>query len=314
MTDKAKIALIVGPTSVGKTAVGVECAIRLDAEIISADSIQIYKTLDIGSAKPGAEDMRGIPHHLMDFYGIGDAKFSVAEFQRLANERITDIVSRKKLPLIVGGTGLYVNSLVFPLDFTSTPANEAFRDEMNALEEARPGSLYWLLKDKDPDSAKRLNYNDRKRIIRALEVLEFSGDGIGTDFSNNADNDIPYEPVMIGLTMPREKLYERINRRVDIMMQSGLLDEVDALLKAGYDPKLPAMQGLGYKQLLAYRRGESTLDEAVELIKRETRRFAKRQLTWFKRDKRIHWLDMSEFKSAAEAANAACSIIAGEEQ
>lgn len=311
MSGKTKIALIVGPTASGKTAVGVECAIRLNGEVISADSIQIYKGLDIGSAKPTKAEMRGIPHHLMDFYDVDAPKFSAAEYQRRAAACIEDIFSRGKLPIIVGGTGLYVNSLVFPLDFTSTPADEEYRRELTELEARDPGSLYSMLRERSPDTAKRLHRNDTKRLIRALEVLKHTGDTTGGDFANSKGRDIPYEPLMIGLTMPRELLYERIDRRVDGMMSAGLLKEVDVLLARGCDPELPALQGLGYKQLILYRRGVYGLDEAISAIKQETRRFAKRQLTWFRRDSRIHWLDMTKY-SVTDAADEIVRLTDGE--
>lgn len=290
------IGVILGPTASGKTALSVEAAKRLDAEIVSADSIQLYRGMDIGSAKPTLEERQGIPHHLLDAVGIGEPDFSVAAYQKLAAAAIADIAGRGKFPLVVGGTGLYVNALVYPLSFTNIPADTALREALAAKEAASPGSLHRQLQDVDPVSAARLHPNDAKRLIRALEVYKLTGKPIGElggDFSNTANAPIAYAPRMVGLTMPREQLYARIDLRVDVMMQSGLLKEVENLVSQGCAQDTPAMQGLGYKQLYRYLQGEYTLDEAVERIKRETRRFAKRQITWFKRDQRIQWLDIS---------------------
>ncbi len=304
---KIKIGLIVGPTASGKTAVSIALAQRLNAEIISADSIQVYRGMDIGSAKPTIEERQGIPHHMMDTVDIDSPKFSVAEYRRMAGEAIEDIAGRGKYPLIVGGTGLYVNSLIFPLNFTSVPSDEALRAELTAIEQQQKGAAYALLQKEDPKAAQRLHPNDVKRVIRALEVIRLTGkpiDDHGGDFANQANADIPYEPTIIGLTMPREQLYERINLRVDIMLEQGLLDEARAIYDGGYDASLPALQGLGYKQLFKHFAGEYTLDEAIAAIKLETRHFAKRQLTWFRRDKRIVWFDISEYPNM-DALNAA---------
>jgi len=300
--SKIKLGLIVGPTASGKTAASIALAKRLNAEIISADSIQVYKSMDIGSAKPSMEERQGIPHHLMDAVDIDSPKFSVAEYRRMAGEAIDDIVSRGKYPLVVGGTGLYVNSLIYPLNFTSVPSDETLRAELTAIENQQKGAAYALLEREDPKAAQRLHPNDVKRIIRALEVVRLTGKPIhqhGGDFANEANVEIPYEPTIIGLTMPRERLYERINLRVDVMLEQGLLEEARGIYEAGYDLSLPALQGLGYKQLFKHFAGEYTLEEAIEAIKLETRHFAKRQLTWFRRDKRIVWFDISEYPDGA---------------
>lgn len=304
-TEKIKIGLIVGPTASGKTAASIDLAKKIDAEIVSADSIQVYRGMDIGSAKPTMEERQGVPHHLMDAVDIDSPKFSVAEYRRMAGKAIEDIAARGKYPLIVGGTGLYVNSLIYPLNFTSVPSDEGLRRELAALEQRQKGAAYAFLEQEDPRAAARLHPNDVKRVIRALEVVRLTGrpiDDHGGDFANSANAEIPYEPTVIGLTMPRELLYERINLRVDIMMEQGLLEEARAIFEGGYDASLPALQGLGYKQLFKYFKGEYTLDEAIEAIKLETRHFAKRQLTWFRRDKRIKWFDISEY-SHSDALN-----------
>ncbi|MEG1547710.1 MAG: tRNA (adenosine(37)-N6)-dimethylallyltransferase MiaA [Clostridia bacterium] len=292
--NKPVLGVIIGPTAVGKTTISIEVAKRMDAEIISADSIQIYRGMDIGSAKPTIYERKDIPHHLIDIVDI-DASFSVAEYQGLAQACIADTYSRGIFPIVSGGTGLYVNSLIFPLDFATIPADEALRSSLNELENTTPGALHDMLRMLDEKAAVRLHRNDRKRLVRAIEICKLTGstmDSIGGDFANKAKKEIPYEPVIFGLTMQREALYERINTRVDAMMSAGLLCEVRRILENGYDPQLTALQGLGYKQLILYLHGKYTIEEAVNAIKMETRRFAKRQLTWFKRDQRIQWIDM----------------------
>lgn len=315
MDIKPVLGLIVGPTASGKTAASVYLAKRLNAEIISADSVQVYKGLDIGSAKPTMEERQGIPHHLMDAVDINSPRFSVAEFQCMAHEAICDITGRGKYPLVVGGTGLYVNSLTYPLDFTSSPGDEALRSELAKAEEAKPGSVYEMLKAEDPAAAARIHPNNVKRLIRALEVVRITGKGMdehGGDFANEKEREIPYEPRIVGITYPREKLYERINRRVDIMMQSGLLEEARRIFDTDYDLSLPSLQGLGYRQLFRHFQGNCTLEEAVDAIKNETRHFAKRQMTWFKRDKRIIWFDAGEYTDTIKMYDEMYKVLSGE--
>ena len=299
MPGKPKIYLIVGPTACGKTACSIEIAKRMNAEIISADSIQIYKTLDIGSAKPTKEEMSGVPHHLLDCVDIDDTGFNVAVYRERAAKLIHEIVSRGKKPLIVGGTGLYVNSLIFPLNFSAAEPDFERREELAKLEREKPGFLREMLASIDPTAAARLHVNDTKRLIRAIEVYEQTGKTLtshGGDFANERGGEIEFDPLIAGITMDRALLYTRIEKRVDIMIEQGLLNEVDTILKRVCDPSLPALQGLGYKQLIAFRNGEYSFEEAVELIKRDTRRFAKRQISWFKRDKRIRWFAADELK------------------
>ena len=296
--DNRALPMIIGPTASGKTALAIAVAKKLDAEIVSADSIQVYKDLDIGSAKPNKKERLAVKHHLIDAIYITDSEFSVARFRRMADLCIEDIRSRDKIPLIVGGTGLYINSLTYPLNFTQTGADKQLRDDLQRKEEANPGILYEILREVDPQSYERLHKNDQKRIIRALEVYYKTGKALseyGNDFSNSDGLECIYSPIIVGLTMPRELLYQRINARVDEMLNSGLIEEVRTLLD--YDRSLPALQGLGYKQILAYFYGECSLVDAVEDIKRNTRRFAKRQITWFKRDKRISWFNITEYES-----------------
>ena len=291
---QTKLLLIVGPTAVGKTALSIELAKRLHGEIVSADSIQIYRGLDIGSAKPNEAERGGIPHHLMDVADVLNAKFSVAEYQQLAMSAIDEISARGKTPIVVGGTGLYINALTYPLQFTSIAANPEIREELHEREEIAPGTLYRRLTEIDPKRAACIHKNDLKRIVRALEIYEVSGQIPslhGNDFQNEKALASPYDPLLIGLTMERSLLYARIHERVDQMMRGGLLQEV--LSVSNLPASLPALQGLGYKQLLQHVRGECTLEEAIFNIKQETRHFAKRQWTWFLRDKRTLWYDVA---------------------
>lgn len=288
---KPTVGFIVGPTASGKTALSINVAKALNAEIISADSIQIYKNLDIGSAKPSLEEREGIVHHLLDFLPAGDT-FSVADFQKMALSKIDSIISRGKFPLVVGGTGLYVNSLIYPLKFEESTTDNELRERLNALSNDK---LHAMLYEKDQKTALRLHKNDKKRIVRALEIIELSeSKTVPDDFENSKNAEIAILPRIIGINQEREVLYDRINKRVDLMMENGLLSEVKSLLESGLTSESQSMQGLGYKQLIKHLNGEYTLDEAVERIKVETRHFAKRQLTWFRRDERIHWLKHDE--------------------
>ena len=305
MSGKQRIFLIVGPTASGKTAVSIDAALSMNAEIVSADSIQVYRRLDIGSAKPSLEERRGIPHHLMDCVDIDDTSYNVSAYRERAVSAIRGIAERGKVPLIVGGTGLYVNSLIFPLDFSAAEPDNELRSRLFAVEQCEKGSLHRMLSEVDPASAQRLHANDTKRIIRALEVFEKTGVPLsehGGDFANSRGADIEFEPIIAGITMDRARLYERIERRIDLMLEQGLIDEVDSILADGFDPALPALQGLGYKQLIMFRNGELSYDEAVELIKRDTRRFAKRQISWFKRDKRIRWFSLDKYGDGLSTA------------
>ncbi len=313
--DKTKLGVLVGPTASGKTALSIKIAKRMDAEIVSADSIQLYRGFDIGSAKPTHEERQGIKHHLIDVYEPTEQNASVSRFQTLAKETIEDIASRKKFPLVVGGTGLYVNALTFPLNFTGAKSDPALREELLVMEKQTPGSLHALLEELDPKSAARLHKNDVKRVARAIEVARLTGktiDEYGGDFENKRSTEIPYDVRMIGLAMPRELLYERIERRVDEMMQKGLLGEVRRLKELGVTADMPAMQGLGYKQLYEHLNGVTSLEQAVASVKLETRHFAKRQITWFKRDKRIRWFDVTQYKSLDALTDDAIGSLEGE--
>ncbi|MST99950.1 tRNA (adenosine(37)-N6)-dimethylallyltransferase MiaA [Tissierella pigra] len=294
---KDNLFILIGPTAIGKTSISIELAKKMNGEIISADSMQIYKYMNIGSAKVSKEEMQGIQHHLIDVI-YPDQEFTVSDYKKNAEVLIKDINKNHKLPMVVGGTGLYINSLVYKLNFAEVPPNNETRTKLELLGE-RYGNKYLheMLKNIDIESAERISINDRKRIIRAIEIFEITGKTM-TEFNKNFREPIEkYNLVMIGLNMNREKLYNRINRRVDIMVEEGLIEEVKKLLEMGYKKELVSMQGIGYKEIVMYLEGEISLDESMEKIKQGSRNYAKRQLTWFRRDNRIKWIDIDEFNN-----------------
>ena len=296
---RQKIVCIVGPTACHKTELSIALAKRTSGEIVSADSVQVYFDMDIGSAKPSMEEREGIPHHMIDCLPIDTVDVSVSMFRSMAIEAIDDISARAHTPIVVGGSGLYVNALTYPLGF-AVPKNEEARALAAAEYDQAPLVAYARLKRVDPISAEKLHPNDKKRIVRALEVFDCSGQPLssyGADFLNCAGEQTALDPLMIGLTMDRELLYQRINLRVDRMMVQGLLAEARAIYDADYPRDLPALRSIGYQQLFACFDGACSLEEAVEKIKQDTRHFAKRQLTWFRRDERITWYDVTDWEN-----------------
>ena len=291
------LAIILGPTASGKTAVSVRVAQLLDGEIISGDSMQVYRRLDIGTAKIQPAEMAGIPHHLIDILDPDDS-YSVADFRLAAQNLITEITARGKLPIIVGGTGLYISSLTTSYLFPpASGQNSQFRAQLRQrLELEGSAVIHAELAACDPEAALRIHQNDHHRLIRALEVYQQSGRPI-SDFQRlSREEPAPaYNLALVGLTWQRELLYSRIEARVEAMINAGLVDEVQALLGAGVAPDAQSMQGLGYKQIAAFLQAKCSLEEATELLKRDTRRFAKRQYTWFKRDARIKWYDAENY-------------------
>lgn len=291
---KQKLLVIGGPTAVGKTDLSIRLAQKLNGEIISADSMQIYKYMDIGSAKVTQEEMDGVKHHLIDVVNP-DVPFSVADFKEYGEKALKDIISRGKFPIIAGGTGLYINSLTCNMTFTDAEKDEEYRKYLEELADEKGNEyIHEMLKECDPISYKEIHANNRKRVIRALEVFKltkkpFSSYNVGEDFYRS-NYDVHYYV----LTMDREKLYSRINKRVDIMMENGLLDECIKLKDMGYTSDMQSMQGIGYKEILYYLEGKISLDEAVNMIKQGSRNYAKRQLTWFRRDKRVIFLNKDE--------------------
>lgn len=285
-----KVIVIAGPTATGKTALSVRIAKELGGEIVSADSIQIYKKLDIGSAKPSLEEREGIPHYLMDFVEA-DGAYSVADYVRDAKEKIADILSRGKLPIVVGGTGLYISSLVDNVEFSDSDQDMSVRARLQEeLAQIGAEAMHARLKDVDPKSAEAIHPNNTKRVIRALEIFETTGKTRTAYEAESKLTKSPYDFCLIALSCDRELLYERINRRVDIMAEQGLFDEVKGLLAEGISPDAQSMQGIGYKEAVMAVNGEISKEESIELIKKNSRNYAKRQLTWFKRGGYV-WFD-----------------------
>lgn len=296
--------VIVGPTAVGKTDVGIKLAKIIDGEVISGDSMQVYREMDIGTAKPSKEEMEGIPHYMIDILNP-DQEFSVALFQEKVEGYIKEISQRGKVPVLVGGTGLYVRSVIDHYDFSPVTVEQGLRETLKG-EAEQYGSRYLheKLKKVDPVSADKLHPNDTRRIIRALEVYISSGKPISS-FHRLDEKKLPpkYALGYFGLNMDRKKLYKRIEERVDQMIEKGLVEEVERLLAKGYHEGMISMQGIGYKEIISFLRGECSIEDAVELIKRNTRRFAKRQLTWFRRDQRITWIDVENYNDKSEIAS-----------
>lgn len=277
-----KAILLFGPTAIGKTEVSIEVAKMIGAEIISADSMQVYRYMDIGTAKPSKEQRKSVPHHLIDIVDP-DEEWTVSQFIEKASKTSSDIKKKKKRVLMVGGTGLYLNAFINGFSFPIAAKNENVRKELWELEEEE---LFQALEKVDPDSAKKINKNDKKRIIRALEVFEQTGIPISKLQKRTPKSGL----TLICLNDDRDKIYEKINTRVDNMMKNGLIDEVKELLKMGYNKDLTSMQALGYKELVGYLNKEYSLEDAAELIKKRTRNFAKRQLTWFRRFPNVNWV------------------------
>ncbi|MDD7177040.1 MAG: tRNA (adenosine(37)-N6)-dimethylallyltransferase MiaA [Lachnospiraceae bacterium] len=294
MNDK-NVVILTGPTAVGKTALSIALAKALDTGIISADSMQVYKHMDIGSAKVTPEEMQDVPHALVDVYEPGE-EFHVVQFQHDAKAAMERLWAQGRLPLVVGGTGFYIQALLYDIDFTTEDADRALREKYENLAATQgPDALHEMLRTVDPQSAKDIHPNNVKRVIRALEFYEKTGTPISAHNEKERAKKSPYGFAYFVLTDQRERLYARIDARVDAMMAQGLLDEVRALKEMGYTRDCVAMQGLGYKELLAYLDGECSLEEAVYIIKRDTRHFAKRQLTWFRRERDVIWVDKSSF-------------------
>ena len=293
--NKIPLIILTGPTAVGKTDLSIKLSKSLNAEIISADSMQIYKYMDIGSAKITKEEMDNVVHHMIDEV-TPDVPFSVSEFQTRSEKYINDIHERGKRVLVTGGTGLYLNSLIYNMDFAKSDANNEIREKLEKeLEENGIDYMHEKLRSLDENAANRIHKNNTKRVIRAIEVC-LSGNKMN-DFSKDLRYNEKYKPIIIVLNRDREVLYQRINKRVDIMLENGLLDEVKKLLEMGYTKDMISMQGIGYKEMIKYLDGEYTYDEAVEIIKRDSRRYAKRQITWFKRYQDAKWFDLDEYQN-----------------
>lgn len=291
---KKPLVMIGGPTACGKTAMSIELAKRINGEVISGDSMQIYRYMDIGTAKVTEEEKQGIPHYLVDELNP-DEEFNVMIFQQKAKAYMNEIWAKGKIPIIVGGTGFYMNALLYDTDFTETENDTSFREECYKQAQNEGAEvLFERLKKIDPEYAEIIHANNVKRVARALEYHFLTGEKFSQHNAEQREKESPYQDAVIILTMEREKLYQRINDRVDLMMEQGLLAEVKCLLEKGYSSDLVSMQGLGYKEFMPYFRGECSLDDAVEQLKKGTRHFAKRQLTWFRRQIDGLWVDLSK--------------------
>lgn len=305
MDNKTRLIAVAGPTASGKTSLSIELAKKYNGEIVSADSMQIYRGMDIATAKPTKEEMQGIPHHLIDFLSPTES-FSVSEYVTLAKGAIDDITKRGKLPILCGGTGLYVRSLVENVKFSEEKTDEKLREELNERYKNEGGeTLLKELAQFDEETAKTLHPNNGKRIIRAIEIYRTTGITMSQHIKNSKSEPSPYDLTAIGITYSdRQKLYDRINLRVDIMMKNGLLKEAEDFYSR-YNSNT-ASAAIGYKELKPYLDGEVTLDTAVEKLKQETRHYAKRQLTWFRRDEYINWIEADK---CTDILKKACEII-----
>lgn len=292
---KQPLIILTGPTASGKTALSVELAKRIGGEIISADSMQVYRHMDVGSAKVTVEEMDGVPHHLIDVLDPQDS-FNVVVFQELAKKAMKKIYANGHIPIVAGGTGFYIQALLYDIDFTENDGDMEYRHRLEELaNEQGPEVLHSMLKEVDPPSAEAIHANNVKRVIRALEFYEKTGQRISDHNEEERQKESPYQFAYYVLNMDRAKLYSRIDMRVDKMLEDGLEEEVRNLKRMGCTRDMVSMQGLGYKEILDYLNGELSLEEAVYILKRDTRHFAKRQLTWFKREKEVTWLNQEDF-------------------
>lgn len=292
---KKPLIVLTGPTAVGKTSLSIALARAVEGEIISADSMQVYKHMDIGSAKIKKEEIEGIPHYLIDVLEP-DEEFHVVRFQEMAKEAMKEIYSKGKIPILTGGTGFYIQAVVKDIDFSQDTEKSSVRERLENLAQEKGGEyLHELLAQRDPESAEKIHPNNIKRVIRALEYYELTGEKISLHNEREGEKVSPYNTAYFVLSDHRERLYEKIDRRVDQMLDEGLVEEVRRLAQMGYTRDMVSMQGLGYKEILAYLEGEYSLEEAVYVLKRDTRHFAKRQLTWFRREKDVIWVKKPDF-------------------
>ncbi len=292
--------VLTGPTAVGKTELSIRLAQKLDGEIISADSMQIYQKMDIGTAKIRKEEMDGIPHHLIDVLDPSE-EFNVARFQEMAKEALAGIYRRERIPLIVGGTGFYIQGLLCDIDFTKEEQDFRYRENLQKkAKEEGAQAIHKMLQAVDPASAQKIHPNNIKRVIRALEFYHLNGRKISEHNEQESRKESPYRFAYFVLNQNRTTLYERINHRVDLMLEAGLVEEVRRLKEAGYGKNLVSMQGIGYKEVLDYLDGKMTLEETADQIKKDTRHFAKRQLTWFGREKEVIMIDKDKYETEEE--------------
>ena len=306
---KKPLVILTGPTASGKTELSVMLAKRIGGEIISADSMQVYRHMDIGSAKAAPAEMDGVPHHLIDVLEPWE-EFNVTLFQKLAKEAAEQIYAKGRIPIVAGGTGFYIQALLYDVDFTENDGDMEYRNRLAQLsKEQGPSVLHEMLAKVDPESAAAIHENNIKRVIRALEFYQKTGQKISAHNEAERKKESPYQFAYYVLNMERERLYRRIDLRVDRMMEAGLEDEVRGLRAMGCDRSMVSMQGLGYKEILSFLDGEISKEEAVRIIKRDTRHFAKRQLTWFKRERDVTWVDRESFADSEAAVQWLCGDL-----
>lgn len=292
--------ILTGPTAVGKTALSIRLAKAVGGEIISADSMQVYRHMDIGSAKIKREEMEGVPHYLIDVLDPDEA-FNVTVFQKMAKEAVEEIYSHGHIPIVAGGTGFYIQALLYDIDFSENGEDTSIREQLEKLGEEKGAEfLHDLLRDIDPESAEEIHANNRKRVIRAIEYYRQTGERISEHNKREKQKESPYDFLYYVINTDRACLYERIGRRVDRMLEQGLVEEVKRLKDMGCTRNMVSMQGLGYKEILDYLQGTYTLKEALSILKRDTRHFAKRQITWFKRERDVRWLNLPDFDNDIE--------------
>ncbi len=297
---KRPLVILTGPTAVGKSALAVSLAKEIGGEIISADSMQVYRHMDIGSAKITEEEMDGIPHHLIDVLEPAE-EFNVVVFQRMAKEALAGIYGRGHIPILAGGTGFYIQAVLYDIDFTENDGDTTLRNALEAEAAGKgPAVLYERLREIDPASCEIIHANNVKRLIRAIEFYEKTGKKISEHNREQKERVSSYNSAYIVLQDDRDRIYQKIEERVDLMLSQGLVEEVRSLREMGCTRDMVSMQGLGYKEILAYLEGEITLEEAVYRMKRDTRHFAKRQLTWFRREKEVLWIDKKKFDYSSQ--------------
>ena len=307
--EKKPLIILTGPTAAGKTSLSIELAKSIGGEIISADSMQVYKKMDIGTAKIRPEEMQGVPHYLIDELDPSE-EFNVVAFVEKSKEAMKKIYAAGHIPIIVGGTGFYIQALLYDIDFSQHEDKESYRKELEQLaKEKGKEYLYEILKKKDPEYATITHCNNVKKVIRALEYYKETGKKLSEHNEEQRQKESPYNFAYFVLYHDREELYDRINRRVNLMMEDGLLFEVESLIKEGYTKNLVSMQGLGYKEFFDYFDGRMTLEDTVDKIKKDTRHFAKRQLTWFRREKEVIWLNKKEYEQEKDLLDSVLNII-----
>ncbi len=291
--EKQKVIVICGPTASGKTALSIELAKKIDGEIVSCDSMQIYKEMDIGTAKPTLEEMQGIKHYMIGIISPNE-RYSVADYKKDAKIAIKEILGKGKVPIVVGGTGLYIDSLIYEIEYQDIEFDKEYREHLEKeVKEKGLEELYNVAKEIDPEAIEKISKNDKKRILRILEIYHATGENKTEQERKSRQKEVEYDYKVYALNMDREKLYDRINKRVDKMIEEGLIQEVEKIYKK-YNDFPTAMQGLGYKEVVEYLEGKLTKEEMIEKIKQETRRYAKRQLTWFRKNKQTIWLDVGK--------------------